>query len=102
MIELIEAPPREAQLLESMPLEDGTWATPQGATVTVCRVTTPEGRIPTVQIRYEPQWRTRQACPHTIWLPDVARCYGKAKGVLERYLRDVDSIGGPIRSLSSG
>ena len=39
MIELIEAPPRQLQLPEPMP---------QGDTVTVCRVSTPEGRIPKV------------------------------------------------------
>ena len=97
MTALTTAPPRRSRLPDPMPLEDGTWTTPRGGTVTVCRVKTPEGRIPTVQIRYVPHWwQPKDSCPHTIWLPDVARCYARAKRALERFRRDVDSLGQPI------
>ena len=102
---MIEIEDRDAaqQFRDRMPLANGSWTTSLGATVTVSRVPTPEGRNPQVQIRYRPRNHIRkQGYPHTVWYPDVARCYARAQRVLDRFAQDMDSLGQPMQqSLST-
>lgn len=69
----------------------------RGVTVTVSRIPTPEGRIPTIQAKYGKGGRGK-----ICWWPDVERCRDQIAEVLEHFKNDCTSLGFPIRQAGKG
>ena len=69
----------------------------RGVTVTVSRIPTPEGCIPTIQVKYGKGGRGK-----ICWWPDVERCRDQIAEVLEHFMNDCTSLGFPIRQAATG
>ncbi len=64
----------------------------RGIAITVDRLPTPGGRVPTIEVRYGDGGKGK-----VCWWPEVDHCRGQIAEVLEHFKNDRTSLGFPIR-----